>query len=314
MACDASFRPRVCSQSNTTRGGGYGDCGPCATIEALVIMSCGRFQYPSTWADRSALIRRIRALGGQDLAHVTSGGPSFIDELYLALTRDTPRTIGGVTYRPLGEDFNALGLRKPLRGTDRYVKFGSFNSALKPELQDGKWAILSIDYGPIDWYPSLVEHPSYDAVTNPYAGRPPAYHVITGQWGYRSGHSVVIGNLRTVSGVETVTLVDPLQDGRTSSHGPSGSVVVNTGPVDLPLSVMRTAAGMFANSTGNAQWITVTQPGALATPEPPAGTIDAVMEADLTFNATAVLQISGGATTPDPGYDPQPFIPCEGTE
>jgi hypothetical protein len=121
-------------------------------------------------------------------------------------------------FRAFTPEFAALGLGPP-----RMRKLsGQSWSTLDSAFDAGKWALLNIRYTPIDEY--------HD-------------HAISGTWCFHDDHAVVAGDKRTVAGVPSVTLVDPLHDGRWSHspHCPSHSGYVPRGPITIPLSLLQDA-------------------------------------------------------------------------
>ena len=209
------FAPKVVSQIlSRPYPLGRTDCGPCATFEALYLASGGKFKIGGR-ARRASVIETIRSRGGMG----ESGGTGMAQQV--------------AAVRSFTSEFAALGLAAP----HIQLLLGVPWSTFRAKLEAGKWAIVSVDYGPIDAY--------HD-------------HAISGTWGFVDGHAAVAGDLRSVDGVEVVTWVDPLDDGRwsVSSHMDHAGYVPR-GPIDIPLALLqdallayhgagRVTAGVFA--------------------------------------------------------------------
>lgn len=211
-ACPAGFQPKVCAQvGSRVAGTGSSDCGPCATIEALYVASCGRHTIGNR-ERRAFLINKIRDLGLADRTGATDN--------------DQMRRAYVSTY--FANAFAALGLRPP-RASAVFWRADFDTEFPKPQLQDGKWASVSVDY----------------AYVNANLG-------ITGDPNFNGNHQVVVGNLRTQNGVQWVTWVDPLMDGRRAG--------IADGPQAVRLSFVKGAAdaytgdGPVGSASGWAFW------------------------------------------------------------
>lgn len=213
VACPDDFSPRVCSQILTRAGSDYGgaDCGPASTVQALYIASCGRHTIGNR-ERRTFLIEKIRRLGGAAL-----GGSTTNDQMRKAYVASYFATA-----------FAELGLRPP-RASAVFSRADFDTVFPKPQLQDGKWASISLDY----------------SIINDNA--PP-----TGDPAFEGNHQAIIGELRTKNGVLWVTYVDPLMDARRSG--------IAQGPVAMRLSVIKSACdeytgdGSVGTASGWAFW------------------------------------------------------------
>ncbi len=194
------------------------ECGPSAVAESLWIASCGTFDIgvshslTGSVTRRKALLTQIRKRGG------SSPTPALTHMSELAKA-----------FQSYGPEFTALGRTVPKM---KVYYAQTFDTTVKTDLIANKTALVNVKYGPIDWYPSTTAPAGVGAY--------PAYHLVSGLWGYDLGHFVVAYNYRLITGTPWVTIADPLADGRFS--GSSGTYVVN-GPQDIPLSVLKAAAG-----------------------------------------------------------------------
>lgn len=145
-------------------------------------------------------------------------------------------------FRAFAPEFAALGLGAPHIQT---VRGGSI-SGLHGKLVAGKSAIVSVGYGPIDAYLG---------------------HADSGTWGFTGSHASVVTLIRTESGIEVVTFVDPLDDGRFSTSGyMAHSGYTPRGPITLPWSVVADALAAY-HGRGTATYGAFDAAGVVAPPD-----------------------------------------------
>lgn len=106
-----------------------------------------------------------------------------------------------------------------------------FDSEFLPALRARQGAMISVIYSPIDQYHS---------------------HAISGDRCFTGKHGMMVAGTYHTDGVEWTVLADPLADGRYSGSycsPPQAGRVVH-GPVAVPISVIREAMGLYAQSWG----------------------------------------------------------------
>lgn len=279
---------------------GYGDCAPCCVGTWIDMTSGGlvdvgiRTAFGNSAAEMNNiavdLIQEIRYQGGQHTKVKKGVGMSDAQRL-LAIR-------GGSTGHHWDARFAAVGLNPP---KFRAYSSTTFDGAFKTDIIAGRGALVSIMYGPVDWYPLTVEGKADS----------PTRHTISGQWAFRKGHSLLIqpNSYTTPGGIPTVIIQEPLEDGRYSQstvaeHGSLTTVV--SGPQTVPLSVVKAAAGLYAG-TGKVIGGTFTYAAASATADPTV--IILITAANPTHITTqAAHGLSTGDTVTIAGSDSTPSI------
>ncbi len=235
---------RICGEE-TTRPSPNGDCAPCSIIMWLDETSGGLLDVGlrTVFGNTAAQMKNIRVDYVQEIRVLAGQAASFTGAM-----PDSGRTLamnGGSAGNAWTARFLAIGLKPP-----RFTAYNNtlFSGAFIADIQGGRGAMLSIGYGPIDWYPKLVSG---------FADYP-IRHTISGQWRFKDGHSLCVRPGSYVGGPSpTVILQDPLADGRVSSstiadHGTAIRVFDGqASDAVVPVSVLKTAAGLYGGASLN---------------------------------------------------------------
>jgi hypothetical protein len=257
------------------RGGSFGDCGPCAALTLLNVISGGRFPKTSNKSTEGRFGTRDQRIALVVAQRRKSG------------TLNQVSTSVGENFTGLGKwaaEFALLGLQAPKVTHRNRV---NFDSTFVPLLQAGKAAMVAIRYA------------DYDAHGN---------HKYSGQCGFATGHMICTIGHFLVGGVAHTTVLDPIADGRCSSScaefqdcANRSAGIVAKGPFAVPLSLIKNAAGDYAGA-GRIDCVTAPAVSLITAPaDPPPDTPEPPVDPD-------------PPDPPDPsppaGGDPFPFDPC----